>query len=649
MTARPPKPRQPEEPPMFDLVSKHKRFAQLILFLLMVPFAFFGVDFYFRGGNLDGLVASVGGEDITQNDFTDALREQSDTLRRQLGSNFDPRMFDNPEVRYALLEGLVNQKLVAIKARDEKFRIPDAQLAQFIASVPAFQVDGRFDNDRYRMYLAGQGMTAPMFEQRVRQDLTTGAVQDAITQGNIVARSSAERFVGLLEQQREVALATVDLEPFLKEVKVDDAQVREFYEKNTAAFQVPEQARIEYVLLTQDALSAQVTVTPEEVRKQYEASAAQYTAPEERSAAHILIPVAADANDDAKAAAKKLAEEVYAKAKANPAKFGDLAKEFSKDPGSAEQGGDLGSFGRGSMVKPFEDAVFAARSGDLLPPVLSEFGWHVIKVTGERPARTKPFEEVSAQIEADLKKQRAAQKFAAAADQFQNLVYEQADSLTGTAQALDLKVETTPFISRAQAQAIGLGNAKFVEALFAPESVQGKRNTEAIEVAPNSLISARILEHKPAAPRPFDEVKAEIREQLVRKGAAELAQKAGQAKLAGLEAGKTDKDVGLVFGKPVTVSRGQFQAGLPPDVLNRVFMVDPQKLPAYTGATNERGGFSIVRVLEVDTPAVADAARVDSAAARLSGEVGREIFNAYLASLKAKTEVKINQAQLDKR
>ena len=634
---------------MFDLVAKHKRIAQVILFLLMVPFAFFGVDFYFRGDNLDGTVASVGGTKITQNEFNDAIREQSDTLRRQMGRNFDPRMFENPEVRFALLDSLVNQKLIENKARAEKFGVSDAQLQQFIASVPTFQVDGRFNNDRYRMYLAAQGMPAPYFEQRVRQDLVSGAVQDAITQGNMVARTSAERYVGLLEQQREIALATVDIEPYLKDVKVDDAQVKEFYDKNTAAFQVPEQARIEYLLLTPEALSSQVTVTPEEVKKQYDASTAQYSAPEERSAAHILIPVAPDAKDDAKAAAKKLADDVYAKAKANPAKFADLAKEYSKDPGSAQQGGDLGSFGRGSMVKPFEDAVFAAKSGDLIAPVQSEFGWHVIKVTGAREGHTRPFDEVKAQIETDLRKQKAAQKFATAADQFQNLVYEQADSLAGAGKALDLKVQSTPLITRAQAQAIGLGNAKFAEAVFASESVQGKRNTEAIEVAPNSLISGRIVEYKPAAPRPFDEVKEEIRLQLVRKHAGELAQKAGQAKLAELEAGKGDKDAGVAFGKPMTVGRGQFQAGLPPEVLNRVFTTNAQKLPAYTGATNERGGYSIVRVMKVDTPAVGDKARVDAAASRLSNDVGRELFNAYLASLKAQSEVKINQAQLDKR
>jgi len=289
------------------------------------------------------------------------------------------------------------------KARAEKFIVSDAQLQQFIASVPTFQVDGRFDNDRYRMFLAAQNMPAPYFEQRVRQDLVTGAVQDAIIQGNIVARSSAERFVGLLEQQRELALATIDADPFVKDVKVDDAQVKDFYDKNTAAFQIPEQARIEYLLLTPEALSAQVTVTPEELKKQYDASAAQYTAPEERSAAHILIPVAPDAKDDAKAAARKLADEVYAKVKANPAKFADLAKEFSKDPGSAQQGGDLGSFGRGSMVKPFEDAVAKLKPGETSGLVESEFGFHIIRLHERRAAGVAPFEEVRPMLEARVR------------------------------------------------------------------------------------------------------------------------------------------------------------------------------------------------------------------------------------------------------
>ena len=634
---------------MFDLVSKHKTVAQVILFLLTIPFLFFGVDYYFRGGAGEGTVATVGGDKITQADFAESMREQGDQMRRSMGKNFDPAMFDSPEVRFALLDMLVNQRLLTGKARAEKFRVSDAQLQQVIGAIPAFQEEGRFSPERYRQLLTSQNMSPPMFEQRMRQELTVGAVQEPVASANIVARPSALKYLGLLEQQREVAVAPVELEPFLKDIKIDEAQVREFYDKNPTAFQTPEQARIEYALLTQDALTAQAAVDASEIKKQYDANVKQYTAPEERSAAHILIPIKPDAKDDAKAAAKKLADDVYAKAKATPAKFGELAKEYSKDPGSAEQGGDLGSFGRGAMVKPFEDAVFAAKAGDLLPPVLSDFGWHIIKVNSVRPARTQPFEEVKAQIESELKKQKAAQKFATSADQFQNLVYEQADSLNGVGKALDLKIETTPLITRSQAQALGLGNPKFVQALFSPESIQGKRNTEAIEVAPNTLIAGRIVEYKPAAPRPFADVKEEIRTQLMRKAGSELAQKAGSEKLKLLNGGKSDKDAGVTFGKPITVGRGQFQAGLPPDVLTRVFQANPDKLPSYTGATNERGGFSIVKVLKVLTPSDGDKARVDMASSRLSEQLGREMLAAYMASLKAKADVKINQANLEKK
>ena len=634
---------------MFDFVSKNKGLAQIILFLIALPFAFFGVDSYFRADTAPDTVATVGKQKITRYEFDELLREQQDQMRRSMGSNFDPAMFDNPEVRFTLLEQLINQRLLADKAVAEKFRVSDAQLQQYVATVPAFQVDGKFSIDRYRQLLASQNMSPPVFEQRLRQDLMLSAVQEPVLSANIVSRPQSVQYLSLLTQQREVALATIDPAPLAKEVKVDDAQVREFYDTNTAAFQTPEQARIEYVLLTQDALLDKTVVDPAEVRKQYEANAKQYTTEEERGAAHVLIAVKPDASESDKAAARKQADEVFAKAKTNPAKFAELAKEFSQDPGSAEQGGDLGSFARGSMVKPFEDAVFAAKAGDLLPPVQTDFGWHVIKVNSIRPARTLPYDEVKGQIETEIKKQKAGQKFATSADQFQNLVYEQADNLTGVGTTLDLKIETTPLITRAQVQAIGRGNPKFAAALFAPESIQSKRNSEALEIAPNTLIAGRIVEYKPAAPRPFDEVKDEIRQQLVRKAAAELAQKEGIAKLALLDQGKSDKDAGVTFAKPLLVGRGQFQSGLSPDVLTRVFQANAEKLPAYTGGMNEQGGYSIVKVMKVVVPSADDKARLDSAATRLGEQLGRELMNAYVASLRAKADVKINQANLEKK
>jgi peptidyl-prolyl cis-trans isomerase D len=375
----------------------------------------------------------------------------------------------------------------------------------------------------------------------------------------------------------------------------------------------------------------------------------QYSTAEERTVAHMLVAVKPDANDAERAAARKRAEDLLAKARANPAKFGDLARESSQDPGSAQQGGDLGTFPRGTMVKAFEDAAFAANPGDIVGPVLTDFGWHVIKVNGVKAAHVQPFDDVKAQIETDLKRQQAAQKFATSADQFQNLVYEQADGLAGAAKALNLKVEVTPLITRSQAQGLAKGNAKFAQTLFSPESIQGKRNTEAIEIGPNALIAARILDYKPAAPRPFDEVKDEIARQLSHKAASDLAQEAGRAKLALLIDGKGDKQAGVTFGKPVQMGRNQAQAGIAPDAVARVFQASQDKLPAYVGATNERGDYSIYKVLAVNTPANTDKAKVDAASARLSEQVGREMLTAYLASLRSKADVKINQANLEKK
>jgi len=631
---------------MFDLLHKHPRVTQAVLALITLPFAFFGVDYYFRGGDSGQTVASVGKNKITQAEFDDALRDQQQRMRQALGTNFDPAMLDAPEMPYALLDQLVNQRLLENEARADRFRVTDAQLAQFIAGLPPFQEDGKFSADRYREVLASQNMSPLMFEQRVRGDLVLSPLQDPIIGGSIAAKSSVQRYLTLLDQKREVAIAQIAAEPFEKSVKVSDDDVKAFYDKNPKAFETPEVAKVDYILLTQDSIAAQVKVDPAEVRQAYEANAKQYTTSEERQASHILIAVKKDASDAEKAKAKQKATELAEKARAKPDSFAELAKANSQDPGSATQGGDLGSFSRGAMVKPFEDAVFAAKVGDIVGPVQTDFGYHVIKVTGITPPHVQSFDEVKGRIEAELKRQKAAQKFASAADQFQNLVYEQADSLAGAAKTLDVKVETTPLVTREKMQSIAMGSAKFVQALFSPESIQSKRNTEAIEVGPNALMAGRIVEYKPGAPKPFAEVKDEIRHQLIHQRASELAVKTGSEKLALLEAGK---DAGGAFDKPVTLTRNQPQPGVTAEGLKKIFDAGERKLPEYAGASNERGGFSIYRIDKVIDPPAPDAAKVDAASARVGSELGRELMNAYLASLKADTDVKINQAALEKK
>jgi peptidyl-prolyl cis-trans isomerase D len=487
------------------------------------------------------------------------------------------------------------------------------------------------------------------FEGRVRGELTLAPLQEPLTAGSIVAGPSATRYLILLEQKREISSVTVDAEPFLKDAKIGDADVKSFYDQNNAAFVTPEQVRFEYAILSPDALARNVAVDAAEVRKHYDDHLATYTTPEERSAAHILIAVAKDAKDDAKAAARRKADEIAAQVRAQPARFAEIAKAQSQDPGSAPQGGDLGGFGRGSMVKPFEDAVFSARPGEIVGPIETDFGWHVIRVNGVRASTQRTFDQVKSEIETDLKRQRAQQKFAAAADQFQNLVYEQADSLAGVGKALDVPVQTSALVTRSQVQQIAMGNAKFAEALFSPTSLQAKRNTDAIEIAANTLMAGRVVEHKPSAPRSFDEVRDEIRRQLERKAASGAAERAGRAKLALLEQGRSDKEAGLAFGKPIEVARNQAGAGLPPDALQRIFQVDAGKLPGYVSAPNPRGGFTIYRVTRVIDPPSLDPARLKLAADRMGDQIGREFANAYVAALRGRADVKIRQAELEKK
>ncbi len=634
---------------MFDVVYKYKRITQIVIALIALPFAFFGVDYYFRRVDAAPEVARVGGDKITQAEFAESVREQQDRARQAMGRNFDPAFFDNPEIRYSILEQLINERLLGEKARKESFRVTDAQLSQFIGSLPVFQLNGQFSPDRYRQLLASQNLAPIQFEEKLRHDLALAPLQEPVAVANIIARASSERYLGLLEQQREIAIANVEAEPFAKDVKIDDAAVKAFYDGNQQAFQTPEQIRFEYVQLTQDSLLPGISVDPAEVKKHYEENVKQYGQEEQRAAAHILIAVKPDASDADKAAAKKKAEDIAAQAKATPAKFAELAKQYSQDPGSATQGGDLGFQPRGTLEKSFEDLEWKMKVGDVAGPVQTDFGWHVIKLNSITPAKMKPFDEVKTQIETDLKRQKATQKFASAADQLQNLVYEQADSLQPAAKALSIALKTSELVTRSQAQAIALGNPKFVQALFSPESIQGKRNTDAIEIGANALMAGRVVEHKPAAPRPFDEVKEEIRRQLVHRAAAEMAQKAGREKLARLAAGTSEKEAGVTFTPPVTLLRSQARPGFSPDALTRVFQLDPAKLPQYVGLPNERGGFAIYKVTKAIMPAAPDDAKVAQARARIGEQVGRELFNAYVGVLKAKSDVKINQANLEKK
>jgi len=488
---------------MFDFVRRHTKAMQLMLFLLIVPsFALFGIDGYNRFRQQGVAVAQVDGQPITQPEWDAAHKAEVDRLRQSMPS-LDPKLLDSPAARYATLERLVRDRVFAVAAAKSKLTTSDQRLARDLQENPSIAAlrrpDGTLDMDRYRQLVGSQGMTPEMFEARVREDLSVQQVVNGITKTGFAANSVADTALNAYFEKREVQLGRFNTSDYAAKVNPGDADLERYYKDNPALFQAPEQASIEYVVLDLDGVKKSITVPEADLRTYYDQNATRLSGQEERRASHILIasPSSASAADRQKAKAR--AEELLAQVKKAPDSFADVAKKFSQDPGSAPNGGDLDFFARGAMTKPFEDAVFGMQKGDISPVIESEFGYHIIRLTDIKVAKQRSYEEMKPEMEADLKKQLAQRKFAEIADAFTNGVYEQADSLKPIADRLKLEVKTASNLTRTPAPGVTgvLANPKFLNAIFSPDSVDKKRNTEAVETASNQLVSGRITQYSP--------------------------------------------------------------------------------------------------------------------------------------------------------
>lgn len=628
---------------MFDSVRNSKLLVRVFLLLITLPFAFWGVESYVRDVGKTDEVATVGKTSISQAEFGQAVRAQQDRMRETLGGDFSPAMLDTPEARQAILDGLVTRRLLALEALDARIGVSDDQLREFIASIPALQVDGQFSQQRYEQLVRGEGLSTEGFEARLRQDLAVQQLAGAVTESGFVGRAAADRWLTVQTEEREVADAVLQPDAFLAQVKITPEQINAFYETNRKQFETPEQVRAEYLVLSQDDLMRQVSVSEEEIKAWYESHADRYRQAEERRASHILFPAAKDAPAAEQQAAKAKAEEVLRQVRQNPDDFSKLAKEHSKDPGSAENGGDLGFFGRGVMVKPFEDAAFSLPEGGISDLVQSDFGFHIIKVTGIKPEKGKALAEVRDEIADELKRQRAAQQFAESAEQFSNLVYEQADSLQPAAEKYKLQIQRSEWLSRTGGATGPLANEKLLTALFSEDAVKHRRNTAAVEVGSNVLVSARVVEHKPAALRPLEEVKREIETRLAAEEAAKLARQEGEAKLARLRKGEA---ADLAWSAPRKITRGG-APNLPPEAVRSIFQAPADKLPAYVSSPVPGGGYGLYKVTAVNRPAIKeDDPRLRAVRTQLSRLLADEDFNAYVAALRARRGVEVNSAAL---
>jgi peptidyl-prolyl cis-trans isomerase D len=584
---------------MFDFIRKHTKITMGLLFLLIVPsFVLLGLNDYGQR-EAKKVVAQVDGMDITQSDWDAAHRQEVDRLRAQM-PGLDMKMLDSPEIKFGILERLVRERVLSVAAGKLHLTASNQKLANELQSNPQIamlrKADGSLDMDRYKQLLGAQGMTPEMFEASVRAELSTRQVLQGIVGTGSAAHAVADAALAAFFDRREVQWARFQPSEFLKGLEPSGADLEQFHKAKADQFMAPEQASVQYLVLDPQVLARSIQTSEADLKAFYEQNRQKLAGQEERRASHILINAPKTASAAEREAAKARAADLLAQARKAPDSFAALARKHSQDPGSAERGGDLDYFGRGAMVKPFEDAVFGLSKGQVSDLVETEFGYHIIRLTDIRAPKQRSFDDMKDELAAELRKQMLPKKFAEAAEQFSNLVYEQSDSLKPAADKLGLQIQSAEQVTRSAAPGGKgpLSNAKLLSALFSAESLEKKRNTEAVDIGSGVLVSARIVQHTPARQLSLDEVRAQVRSRWLAERSSALAREEGARRLAQWQAQPEQAK----WLESLILSREE-PAKVPAPVFNAAMRADPAVLPSLKGVDLGVEGYAIVKINQV--------------------------------------------------
>jgi peptidyl-prolyl cis-trans isomerase D len=627
---------------MFEFFRSHTRALQFILVLLIFPsFVFLGVQGYSGFGGQQQVVAEVAGHKITNVELESSLRERVERARRQM-PNIDAKLFDTPEMRGLVLENLIRERLMLVAADKLHLVTTDQRLEQLFKSDPEFAQLRNPDGSVNRDVLASIGMSSEAFAERLRQDLSRRQVQQALAESVLAPAAAASAALDAMYQQREIQVQRFDTKDQLAKAQPTDAEVEAFYKDpaNAAQFRAAEEVGVEYVVLDLEALKKGISISEDELRKHYAQNEKRYTSTEERRASHILIAADKGAPKAEREQAKAKAEALLADVRKNPASFAEVARKHSQDEGSAAKGGDLDFFAKGAIEGL--DAAFDMKPGDISGVVESSFGFHIIQVTGARGGEKRSFESVRAELESEVRDQLAQKRFAEAAVEFGDTVYEQADSLKPVADKWKLDIRTAQHVTRTPAaNAQGpLANPKFLEALFAAEVIREKRNTKAIDIGANQLVAGRVVQHVPAQQLPLAQVKDKVRQQLATQQAVAMAKKLGTERLAAVRAAPAT----ALSDATQVVSRAQAR-DLPPQLLEAVLKAPATTLPAFVGVDLGDEGYAVAKITKIwgRDPSVADPEKAKAQYAQAWADAESQ---AYYAALKSRYKVSINDKAL---
>jgi len=627
---------------MFDTIRNNSKILMGLLVVLIIPsFVLFGVDGYSNMSDRGAVVAKVGDIEITQQEW-DAMHQKEVDRIRASAPNLDAKMLGSDAARYASLERMVNDRLIAVVAEKQLLVTSDQRLANYLQQDPSIAglrgPDGKLDMDRYRQLAASQGMTPEMLEARVRRDLSNQQVLASLQASAVASQRQTDTALQAYLQRREIQIQRFEPATFAAKVQVTDADLEKFYQTQTDRFRSPESADVEYLVLDAAALAKNIQLPEQDIKTYYEQNLQRLSVQEQRRASHILINAAKDAPAAEREKARTKADGLLADVRKDPKSFAQLARKNSDDPGSASNGGDLDFFAKGAMVKSFEDAVFALKKGEISAVVESEFGFHIILLTDIKAPATPSLEAMRPKLEADLREQQAKRQFAELAETFSNSVYEQADTFKPVAEKLKLSIQQAQGLGRTPTGANTgvMANPKILEALFSEDSVSKRRNTAAIELGNNTLVSARIVNYRAAAVRPYADVKDAVRIQYLLVQAQALAKAEGQARLNEWKAQPAQAQL----GNALVVSRDQAQ-GQPQALVDAALRADPAAMPVLVGVDLGTQGFALMRVNKLvprEEPNAQQQAQSREQFARL---LGNAEASAYLSHLKSQFKVEI--------
>jgi len=555
------------------------------------------------------------------------------------GGNIDAALLESYEIKDSVLEQLIQQRLLFREAVSNGFTVLDSQLVNEISQIPDFQVDNKFSKKQYETLLRNAGLNPVTFESQVRQELLLQQLLDGFSENSFVSDKVASKILYLSEVQREISQKQIKPEDFLDKIELTEEEIEEYYNDHKESFYLPERVKVEYLVLSHDALAENEPVSDEAVLNYYETHQEEFGQPEERKASHILVSVAATADEEEKQQARKKAEDILEQVKQDPDRFTELAKAYSDDPGSANRGGDLGFFGRGVMVKAFEEAIFDMQPDEIRGLVETDFGFHIIQLVEIKEDTPAALEEVRDQIENKLKMEMVGNIFGEVVEDFSNTVYEQSDSLQPAADKFELTLQKSDWITRDSAEPPILSNPSLLAAIFSDDVVLDKRNTDSIEVGSNTFVSARVIEHRPETAQSLSIVRDEIVERLKNQLALERAAKIGEEMLEDLKSGETDT---ADWEESKLVSYIQSQ-GLNQETIREIFKADVSVLPAYAGIKNPRGGYDLIRISKVVEPVTMSDDMLINFNRQLQQMLMQEETSAYLSGLRQRYDVTVKR------